>query len=66
MKFTDQKVLGFSAFLSPVQYASADMFGKCFEFILGGGQSSQIRLSSSACVGRRQLPPNWRFASLMA
>ena len=66
MKFTDQKLLEFSAFLSPVQYASGEMFGKYFEFILGGGQSSQIRLSSSACVGRRQLPPNWRFASVMA
>ena len=66
MKFIDQYVFGLSAFLSLVQYGSGETFGKYFELILGGGQASQTRLSSSACVGRRQLPPSWRFASVMA
>ena len=66
MKFIVQYVFGLSVFLSLVQYASGETFGKYFELILGGGQATQTSLSSSERVGRRQLPPSWRFASVMA
>jgi hypothetical protein len=58
MKFTDQNILEFSAFLSPVQYASGEMFGKSSGFIFAGEQFSHTRLSSSVRVGRRHTPPS--------
>jgi len=36
-KFTDQKVRELIIFLSLVQYASGETFGKYLDFIFGGG-----------------------------
>ena len=63
MKFIDQYVFGLSAFLSLVQYASGEMFGKYFELILGGGQATQVSsLGSQACPTeqRSQFVPLFR------